>query len=137
MCVILDANSYSDFLDKDNAGMQPLRDWLGRQGKLVYAPTRRMKAELDSHRSMRKRFVEYSQAGRVKEVDEEEVVAKEAELTGLSSDDGHIVALALVAEVDLLVSHDKNLHDDFKRLVKGKVYQNEKHRHLLRRDTCP
>ncbi len=137
MCVILDANSYSDFLDADNTGMRPLRDWLRTQGKLVYAPTRRMKAELDSHGQMRKRLVEYSQAGRVKELAGEEVVAKEAELTDLSSDDAHIVALALVARVDVLVSHDKNLHDDFKRLVKGKVYQNEKHKHLLRRDTCP
>ncbi len=137
MCVILDANSYSDFLDADNTGMRPLRDWLRTQGKLVYAPTRRMKAELDSYGHMRKRFVEYSQAGRVKELAEEEVVAKEAELTDLSSDDAHIVALALVARVDVLVSHDKKLHDDFKRLVKGKVYQNEKHKHLLRRDTCP
>ena len=137
MCVILDANSYSDFLDADNTGMRPLRDWLRTQGKLVYAPTRRMKAELDSHGQMRKRLVEYSQAGRVKELAGEEVVTKEAELTDLSSDDAHIVALALVARVDVLVSHDKNLHDDFKRLVKGKVYQNEKHKHLLRRDTCP
>ena len=137
MCVILDANSYSDFLDADNAGMRALRDWLRTQGKLVYAPTRRIKAELDSHGPMKKRFVEYSQAGRVKEVAGEEVVAKEAELTDLSSDDGHIVALALVAGVEVLISHDKKLHDDFKRLVKGKVYQNEKHKHLLRRDTCP
>lgn len=137
MCVILDANSYSDFLAPDNTTMRPLRDWLRTHGKLVYAPTRRMKAELDSHGLMRKRFVEYSQAGRVKEVAEEEVVAKEAELTDLSSDDGHIVALALVAGVDVLVSHDRNLHDDFKRIVKGRVYQNAKHKHLLRRDTCP
>ena len=48
-----------------------------------------------------------------------------------------IVALAMVAGVNVLVSRDKDLHDDFKRIVNGKVFQNEKHKHLLRRDTCP
>ena len=42
-------------------------------------------------------------------------------------------------EADRLLglSRDKDLHDDFKRIVNGNVYQNEKHKHLLRRDTCP
>ena len=137
MCVILDANSYSDFLDPENANMHPLRKWIGDRGKLVYAPTRRMRDELEKYGDMKKRLVEYAQAGRVKEVDKDEVDAKEAELIGLSSDDGHIVALAIVAEVSVLVSRDKNLHDDFKKIVNGRVYQNEKHKHLLRRDTCP
>ena len=137
MCVILDANSYSDFLDADNTGMRPLRNWMRSAGKLVYAPTPRMKTELEYHGNMAKRLVEYRQAGRLIEVDPHEVDAAEAELTGLSSNDGHIVALAMVAGVNVLVSRDKDLHDDFKRIVNGKVYQNEKHKHLLRRDTCP
>ena len=137
MCVILDADSYSRFLDPDNNDMRPLRDWMLNRGKLVYAPTERMKAELETHGPMRKRLVEYRQAGRLIEVDPQEVDAAEGELTGLSSNDGHIVALAMVAGVNLLVSRDKDLHDDFKRIVNGKVFQNEKHKHLLRRDTCP
>ncbi len=137
MCVILDANNYSDFLDVENAGMRPLRNWMRSAGKLVYAPTPRMKAELEIHRQMARRLVEYRQAGRLIEVDPDAVDTAEAELTGLSSNDGHIVALAIVAGVGVLVSRDKKLHDDFKRIVNGKVYQNEKHKHLLRRDTCP
>lgn len=137
MCVILDADSYSRFLDPDNSDMRPLRDWMRNRGKLVYAPTPRMKAELETHGPMRERLVEYRQAGRLIEVDPHEVDAAEAELTGLSSNDGHIVALAMVAGVNVLVSRDRDLHDDFKRIVNGKVFQNEKHKHLLRRDTCP
>ena len=137
MCVILDANSYSDFLDMEQAGMRPLREWLRTGGKLAYAPTEKFRAELENHGPMKKRFMEYSQAGRIKEVDQDEVVAKEAVLTELASDDGHIVALALVAGVNVLVSHDRDLHEDFKRIVHGRVYQNERHRHLLRRDACP
>ena len=137
MCVILDADSYSRSLDSDNTGMRPVRDWMKGRGKLVYTPTQRMKAELESHGQMAKRLVEYRQAGRLIEVDPDEVDATEAGLTGLSSNDGHIVALAIVAGVNVLVSRDKDLHDDFKRIVNGKVYQNEKHKHLLRRDTCP
>ncbi len=96
-----------------------------------------MKAELETHGPMRERLVEYRQAGRLIEVDPHEVDAAEGELTGLSSNDAHIVALAVVAGVKVLVSRDRDLHDDFKRIVNGRVYQNEKHKHLLRRDTCP
>lgn len=137
MCVILDADSYGDFLDPQNANLRPLRKWMRDRGKLVYTPTRKMRNELEKCEGMKKRLVEYTQAGRIKEVEKDEVDAREAELRGLSSNDGHIVALAIVARVKVLVSRDRNLHEDFKRMVKGRVYQNEKHQHLLRRDTCP
>jgi len=33
MCLILDANRYSDFINKDNEDMKPIRKWLDRGGK--------------------------------------------------------------------------------------------------------
>lgn len=52
------------------------------------------------------------------------------------SDDPHILALALVSGVRLLCSRDTALHADFKnpRILRpaGSVYQNRRHRHLLR-----
>ena len=138
MCLILDADKYSDFLNPNNSDLQPVRDWIqNKGGKLVYSPTKKMKEELGRHKRMKSRFLLYIQAGRVREVDRDKVDHKEAGLTGLSSDDSHIVALALVADVKLLVSGDKNLHKDFNKIVRGKVYQNPSHKNLLRQDTCP
>ena len=138
MCLILDANKYSEFLDMNNSELQPVREWIRKKGgKLVYSPTKKMEEELGRHKKMENRFRQYAQAGLVREVDRDKVDDKEAGLTGLLSDDGHIVALALVAEVKLLVSGDKNLHDDFKNIVRGKVYQKLRHKNLLRQDTCP
>ena len=138
MCLILDTNKFSDFLDPDNSDLQPVRDWIQKKGgKLVYSPTKKMEEELGRHQEMKNRLRQYVQADRVREVDREKVDHKEAGLTGLLSDDGHIVALALVAEVKLLVSGDKNLHDDFKNIVQGKIYQYSRHKNLLRQDTCP
>ena len=59
----------------------------------------------------------------------QDVEEKASELTGMiSSDDEHIVALALVAGVKVLVSYpegDRDLFTDFKSrdLVQGKVYK--------------
>ena len=138
MCLILDADKYSDFLNPNNSDLQPVRDWIqNKGGKLVYSPTKKLKEELGRHKRMKSRFLLYAQAGRVREVERDKVDHMEAGLTGLSSNDSHIVALALVAEVKLLVSGDTDLHDDFKNIVRGKVYQNPRHKNLLRQDTCP
>ena len=89
---------------------------------------------------MEKLINEYDRAGLLKIVKIGDVVKREKKLIeskSLLSNDSHIIALALVAEVKLLVSADKDLHHDFKEIVGGKVYQNKRHKHLLRRDTCP
>lgn len=138
MCLILDTNKYGDFLNPVNSDMQPIREWIRtKNGKIVYAPTEKMEKELGNHNRMKRMFYEYRQAGRLKIIDREKVNRTEAELTGLSSNDGHIVALALAAEVKLLVSEDKKLHKDFKKFVNGKIYQNKAHEPLLKRDICP
>ena len=75
-----------------------------------------------------------------KEMPAQEVQEKAAELEGrIESDDPHIIALAIIAEVKVLVSNDRRLHEDFKNrnLVGGKVYQTKSHSRLLTRDTCP
>ena len=92
---------------------------------------------------MRLRFVGYSRAGKIKFFDKKRVEDRQRKLSGklprLKSDDPHIIALAIVAKVKLLVSGDKDLHDDFKNhpSIKGKVYQNQKHKKLLTPDLCP
>lgn len=141
MCLILDANKFNDFLNDDNPDMDPVRNWIHRRnGKLAYAHTEKIRDELAKYQPMEKRIFDYRRAGLLKIVRTADVEKREKELNdpnSLSSNDSHIIALALVAGVKLLVSGDKDLHRDFKEIVGGKVYQNKGHKRLLRRDTCP
>lgn len=138
MCLILDANKYSDFLNEDNEDMKPVRYWIEKTGKIVYSPTRKMNEELERHGSMKGKFFEYRRAGRLKIIDMERVNQEETKLTGISSNDAHIIALARAANAKLLVSGDKRLHEDFlQEINQGKIYQRKEHKHLLKSNTCP
>ena len=118
--------------------MKPVRDWINKKnGKIVYSPTKKLQDELDRHQKMKRRFSEYRKAGRLRIIDKEKVNEIESKLTGLSSNDKHIIALAIVSGVKLLVGGDKDLRDDFKKIVRGKIYKGKRHKHLLRQDTCP
>ena len=137
MCVILDANLFGKFDDPHNEDMKPVHRWLSEQyGKVVYSDTVRLRNEWKKGGS---RLLEgLRQDGSLKLVSKGEVEKKERQLEGrIESDDPHIVALALVAGVNVLVSNDRALHQDFKNIVGGKVYQTKSHRRLLTRDTCP
>ena len=72
------------------------------------------------------------QSGQLKEIPSQAVEAKEDELNRtdtIRSDDRHIIALAIIANVKVLVSNDRRLHEDFKNrnLVSGRVYQTKSH----------
>lgn len=138
MCLILDTNMYGLFLASDNEDMNPVRDWIdNKTGKIAHSPTGKMKDELDKYPKMRKRFKEYSRAGKLKTFPREDVEREKNRLPPLQSDDPDIIALARVSGVRLLVSGDENLHADFKQIVGGSIYQTRQHTHLLKRDICP
>ena len=137
MCLILDTNEYDLFLARDNEDMKPVRDWVDKNGKIVYSPVGKMKTELGKHPRMRSRFEQYRRAGKLKNVAVEAVEREKKGLPKLRSDDPDIVALARVSEVSLLVSGDKRLHADFKQIIGGSVYPTKEHRHLLKTDLCP
>ena len=137
MCLILDANKFSDYVNPDSEDMEPVRRWMTRSGKIVYSPTEKLKQELDRHERMRQQFVQYRQNDKLRLYPAREVETVKTKLPRLKSDDPDIIALACVAGVKLLVSSDTDLHADFKSVVGGKVYQTSKHSALLRPDTCP
>ena len=147
MCLILDTNKYSNFLDPKDENMAPVRKWLNKNGgKLVYTDAGKFTEELKKKSSQKmKEWFERRlriNSDQVKLINSEEVKKKEGELKSedLKSNDAHIIALALVGEVKLLISEDQKLHRDFtnKKIVAGgKVYQTKKHQHLLTKDTCP
>lgn len=139
MCLILDTNMFGLFLDRDNEDMAPVRSWLdGRNGKIAWSPTSKMRQELkDFGKKMENEFRRYRDAGKLKIIDEAAVEREKKTLPKLDSDDPDIIALARASGVSLLVSADRNLHADFKKIIGGSIYQTRRHRRLLRPDACP
>ena len=68
MCIILDANLFSDYL-QGAPDMKPVRRWLedGRgtpsRGRLAYSPTAKFQAELKRHRKFRTKIDALNRAG--------------------------------------------------------------------------
>lgn len=138
MCLILDTNKFSDYLNPNKQDMEPVRRWIReKNGKIVFAHTDQMEKELSKHRKMHTKFHEDRENGRVVLINAKKVEDKKVDLPELKSNDADIIALALEANVKILVSGDIDLHEDFKSIVRGRVYQNRTHKHLLKRDTCP
>ena len=140
MCAILDANMFGEFKNQSNEDMQPVWNWLEQKnGKIAYTNTRKFEEEWERG-GLTDLIQQLQRTGKLKEIPARDVRQKENELKGqIESDDEHIIALAMVANVKVLVSNDEKLHRDFKNrnLVGGKVYQTASHKHLLTRDTCP
>ena len=142
MCIVMDANMFGAFRDPTDENMEPVWNWLQKKnGKIAYSNTKKFEQEWERGgvigliRLLR-------QSGQLKEIPSQAVEAKEDELNRtdtIRSDDPHIIALAIIANVKVLVSSDRRLHEDFKNrnLVGGRVYQTKSHSRLLRRDMCP
>ena len=142
MCVILDTNTFGKFKDLADENMAPVWKWLDNgNGKIVYANTKKFEDEWERGGMSHLRD-QMMRAGQLKLVSEG-VKEKADELRGkITSNDEHIIALALIAEVKVLVSYregDSDLFTDFKNreFVGGKVYTRKSHTHLLTKDTCP
>ena len=147
MCLILDANCYTDYLTPDHRDMAPVKKWVESRGAIAHSPTPQLEKELQGPNSkIRKLFGRYLADGGLKVVDKEDVKQKQDELAlcHLRSNDAHIIALALVAEVRLLVSQDQKLDEDYKNTMRKaglgsvSIYKrnNKEHRKLLENNTC-
>lgn len=143
MCVIVDTNTFHKFKKRNNEDMEPVWTWLERRGgKIAYSDTEKLEKEWNGAgmQDLREQLI---QAGKLKRVPPQDVEEKADELKGkITSDDEHIIALALIAEVTVLISYregDKGLFTDFKssEFVGGKVYTRKSHARMLTKDTCP
>ena len=143
MCIIVDTNTFHKFREPDDEDMEPIWTWLEkRDGKIAYADTEKLEEEWNRG-GMQNLRNQLRQAGKLKIVSPQDVQEKANELSGeIESNDEHIIALALIARVQVLVSYregDRNLFTDFKNreLVGGKVYTRKTHARMLTKDTCP
>ena len=143
MCIILDTNTFGKFKNPTDEDMEPVWKWLdSKNGKIVYSNTKKFEDEWERG-GMNHLRDQMMRAGQLKLVSEG-VEEKADELKGkITSNDEHIIALALMARVKVLVSYregDRDLFTDFKNreLVGGKVYTKKSHaRRMLTKDTCP
>lgn len=136
MCIIIDANEVKKLLDVNNDDMEQVRIWLSKSGKIVYSISGNSRQERELYRYFPHRFLEYSRANKLIRVNHSDVEEEIKNLPKLKSNDPHIVALARLKNVKVLVSGDKKLHNDFKKIAGGGVYQRKKHKHLLTPDLC-
>jgi hypothetical protein len=143
VCIIVDANVVSRvLLTSQDPDFAPVNGRLfalrGLNTKLVYGG-KKLREEYHRIGSVRRVISELDRMGRVRLVSDKEVDAEEQSLIeggDCKSDDEHILAVARVSHVRVLVSHDQELHRDFKnhrilRSPRGRVYQNTKHSHVL------
>ena len=137
MCMILDNNTWGDFL-KQKPDMEPIHNWLDKKnGKLVYSNHQGFKElSLTYQRSLQ----EYKKAGKAKLVPGEKV---EKEIRKIKkkhniekSNDPHILGLAKAGNVKVLCTKDQALQEDFKTIIRGNIYKNKNHQHLLTSDLC-
>ena len=156
MCAIIDTNVTSQlWQDGGTPAGQLLRTEV-EKGRVPMVIGGRLRDELwGAGDRMRQWLIQLQNAGRLTTVDREEVDRVEQELrasrglASLTSDDEHVVALAMVSGARLLFTNDTLLSQDFKNphivpSPRGRVYTTRlsqeikgTHRSLLRRkDLC-
>jgi hypothetical protein len=139
MCLIIDANVAANIVNHGNhQDWISIRKWLTnpqRKSRLVIGG--RLADELRAVAGMRRIIIELSRAGRVVEVDRVAMSQLEAVFApSCSSDDPHILAVAVLSGARLLCTNDSALISDFKNREfvpspKGRVYRSFRNRGLL------
>ena len=130
MCAIVDNNVASEVFGRNppEAGRH-FRRWLsGRNGRLVVGG--RLLEELRGSSDFREWFQRNELSGRLLQVSAEEVGRQEERITRSklqTSDDEHVLALAVVSGARLLYTNDNLLMDDFRNRdiisgPPGKIY---------------
>jgi hypothetical protein len=137
MCVIIDANIIGlVFSSPPQPDYIPLVKWLfSGDGVLVTGGLN--EEEITRCKAVRTTITNLKQAGKAFYVNIAEI-NNECELlkSKCRSNDPHVLALAKISKARTLCSNDEELHQDFKDLSiipnpRGKIYQSDKHQHLL------
>lgn len=141
--MIIDANQWGDFRKKA-ARMTPVHEWLNKgKGRLLYSNYGKFKKEIGYEQ--REYLQSFKEKGRAKFISEQNVKTAVNKIKHKvhkikhepKSNDIHILGLALAGKARLLCSKDEALRQDFKNIIKGKIYQNHKHKKLLDENPCP
>lgn len=142
MCIIIDANCASKFAMADPES-QPIAKWLMKRSSKIVIGGTKLKNEYSKLSKFAALAGQLAARGQVKSCDDEKTDALQAKIESeniISSDDPHIIAIAIISGARLLYSNDHALHADFGSTdiikPKGRVYQNASHAHLLADAVC-
>jgi len=130
--LIIDTNRASDFGRPLQDHAKEIRERVSSK-RMTICTGGRLTREL-SNTKLSKLLGEWGKAGRLKRVSDAEVNAREVELSGtITSNDGHIIAIAQIAGCRLLFSDDQALINDFTNVSlvsspKGKVVKSNARR---------
>lgn len=76
MCIILDANCYSKYLDLSDEDMHPIRTWIeskNENAKLAYSPTKELISELRNYPKMLEPFLALQRENQIKFINEKDI----------------------------------------------------------------
>ncbi|MGL4574402.1 MAG: hypothetical protein ACRCV9_06395 [Burkholderiaceae bacterium] len=136
MALIVDANcSTRVFAQNPTDDFLPVIECLRQRRNSMHYGGTKLLQEYAKTKTVLRTILSLDRAGIAKRIDDDKVDTKESELVDESqceSNDPHIVALALVGGAKVLISHDVALHQDFKKIAKGSIYQCSDHLPLLR-----
>lgn len=143
MCVIVDNDVAARVLLRpEDPDFYPLHKALFRQRapvlRMVYGG--QLRDEYLKNHAIRGLLLELDRAGRLIAIADDRIEEEIRQLQKLRiccSNDFHVIAIARIAKVRLLASHDHDLQKDFKnyKLInspRGKVFQTHRHSPLLR-----
>ncbi len=153
MCVVIDADTFSEISENNNKDFEPLRNWISQEGHTVIHGGSKYKKQLSNYGKFRSYLKELEHAGLThilpkQEVDNtQEFLERNFILTDFN--DHHIVAILFVSGCRVVSSHDEGLHKLIKRCCKNsgkyiimksmpnlkvkkpKIYQKESHKSFL------
>ncbi len=132
---------WGKFFKSDNEDMQFIHDWLNRHnGKIAYTTIGKFGKELNTKEGIKFKTWLAKNSTHRKLIDPKRCADAEESFLDLitESNDPHILALAKAGNIKILCTNDDALMKDFKKLIKGRIYQyKNNHWRMLRRDTCP
>ena len=143
MCIIIDASCASGAFGEPSPDSRPVIDWISSgSGVLVYGGM--LAQELLRLDKAKRWLVEARRQGRARLIESDRIERERQQLAAqskLKSNDSHVLALARASGARLLYTADGPLSEDFTdpnviNHPRGKVYKNNGHAHLLKKNTC-
>lgn len=141
MCAIIDACVATRvFVDKDDPELGLIQQHIFA-GRLLVVYGGKLGREYLRLSMVSRKLRTLDQAGIARKMPDKAVDEKDKEVQtagNCTSNDTHVIALALVSRARLLCSADHTLHTDFKnpKIIakpRGRIYQNTTHNNLLKR----
>lgn len=114
MCIVIDADTFSEISDGDNKDFEPLRNWIRKKGHTVIHGGSRYGEHLRNHGRFRMYLKDLERAGRTHQLDDVKVNNAQAFLKknfiSKAYNDHHIAAILFVSRCRVVSSHDQGLH---------------------------